>query len=89
VTKPESRLQRQVEKYLKSVGVIYTNCSGIGDGVSDLIVLCRGRYIELELKTPKGTHDLLQRIREKLIKQQRGEYYTPRSLEEVRQIIGE
>lgn len=55
-------------------------------GVADIIVVKEGWAIFLEVKTPKTKQSEDQKEFEKLVKENKGEYYVVRSLDQVIEI---
>ncbi|MGL5648305.1 MAG: VRR-NUC domain-containing protein [Clostridium sp.] len=60
---------------------------GSKKGVPDLIVITKGCFIGLEVKTPTGRQSKEQKEVEEGIKKQDCSYYVVRSLEEVQEIL--
>jgi hypothetical protein len=56
-------------------------------GVADIVVCARGLWLELEVKSAKGTQRDTQRKHEKAIRAARGRYYVVRTLDEARAAV--
>lgn len=56
-------------------------------GVPDITVLCNGRYIGLEVKTPTGKQQDSQKEIETLIQKHGGEYHLVRGVSDVAVIL--
>lgn len=95
----ESDIQRTILEYLDVIGVFNTRvnsgmiATGFGGktrmvkgakaGFPDILVLYKGRFIGLEVKTQKGKQNDNQIIMEREIKKNGGEYYVVRSIVDV------
>lgn len=86
----ESQLQKKCIKHLEEQGVYHLNIYGsgrTGKGAPDLIACINGRFVAFELKV--GDNDLspAQEIHMRQIIRSEGDHYTPRSLEEFKEIV--
>jgi penicillin-binding protein-related factor A (putative recombinase) len=92
----ENDIKKNVIQYLLARHIVFTRhnptCISGGKlhpvphyehGVSDIITLYKGRYIELELKAAKGVQSAFQHLREQNVKANGGEYYLVRSLDDL------
>lgn len=96
----ESQLQDKIRLELGRVPglVLYRNNSGVAEirgyrvrfgianpGGGDLIGWYRGRWVEVEIKTPTGRQSPEQRQREQLVRNAGGIYVVLRSIEDARE----
>jgi len=56
-------------------------------GVPDIVVIMKGRFIGLEVKTPKGRQSEAQEKAQNQIQRAGGEYYIVRSISDVKEIL--
>lgn len=92
MTKPETKLQANAIKYLKSQGIYHLNLFGdgwSGKGKPDLIACINGRFVAFELKV--GSNDMQddQKIHKLRIERSGGLHYSPYTLEEFINIVEE
>lgn len=85
---PESRITASITKYLKTLGpdCFYLKIHGgpmQRAGIPDLLVIHRGRWIFLEIKTQRGVVTPLQAAEMRRIEAAGGEAHVIRSLAEV------
>lgn len=90
----ESQLQKEVINYLKSKAIYHINIYGSGftaKGTPDLIICLNGKFIALELKTPKktGKESPAQKIRAKQIINSKGIYLCMDNLDEIKDKLKE
>lgn len=91
----ETQLSKQTVKYLNKLRaegkpVYKLNIHGGGwteKGAPDIIILINGYYVALELKVNDNDMSEAQKIHRKRILHAGGYHYTPRSIEEVRNIV--
>lgn len=94
--KPEAQLLSQIKHYLQINGFyilrintgLITNEKGrfyrsAPSGTPDVICCILGRFIGIEAKSPKGKQSDFQKQHEELIKNNQGEYWLIRSIEEL------
>lgn len=101
----EKVIQKTILDYLELTGVFHSRINAGGcivqkgkyrgfikgaiAGFPDILVLKDGRFIGLEVKTPETEQNENQILVEKRIKENGGEYYVVRSLDEVKAILKE
>lgn len=84
----EKDIQHRIIKFLKSIGayVIKTILSN-RNGIPDIIVCYKGKFLAFEVKDLKGKITPLQEYNIKLINESGGNAYIVRSVEEVKRIL--
>lgn len=87
-TKKESKIQNEILRYLDTFkGVLYhfktIRCNK--NGVPDIIVCYRGKFIAIECKTEKGKLSKLQGFARYFINGSGGDYILARSLDDVKE----
>lgn len=90
MTKPETKLQNLVLKYLKEQGIYCLNLYGdgmSGKGKPDIIACINGRFVAMELKVDKNDMQDDQVIHKLRIERSGGVHCCPRSLYEVKEIV--
>ena len=90
--KPETKLQDNAIKYLKSKGIYHLNLYGdgfAGKGKPDLLACINGRFVAFELKV--GSNDMQddQKIHKRRIERSGGLHYSPYTLNEFINIVEE
>lgn len=87
----ETQLVEAIKKYLKRVSELFFWKEHGGQygtaGIPDVIVCYRGRFIALEVKTPRGKPTVLQEVTIRQILKAGGIATVVRSVGEVRAII--
>ena len=89
---PESILKRQIKDYITSIGGFWSAVKGGAHsktGDPDLIVCYKGRFIAIEGKTDVGVQSEWQKVRQEEIVNAGGIYILARSLDEVKERLGE
>lgn len=92
MNKPEGKLQQKCMDYLTDEDIYYINQYGNGrtaKGAPDLIVCLNGRFLAFELKV--GTNDMQddQIIHQRRIVRNKGLHFTPRTIDEFKEIVNE
>jgi len=101
----EKQIQKQILDYLQglySYGVVYFFRSGSGklkvkggyfktgrNGCPDITVICKGKFIGIEVKTKDGVQSVAQLKAQREIEKAGGFYYIVTSVEEVEKIINQ
>ncbi len=90
--KPETKLQDNAIKYLKSKGIYHLNLYGdgfSGKGKPDLLACINGCFVAFELKV--GSNDMQddQKIHKRRIERSGGLHYSPYTLNEFINIVEE
>ena len=83
----ESDFQKAVNIYLKDKGFFFHPTDLHLKGIPDIIGVCNGKFVAIELKVKGRSPSLLQQITLNQIKEQGGEAYVARTMREVEQII--
>ena len=85
---PEQKIQSKIIKYLESIGAyIVKVIKATKAGVPDIIACLNGRFIALEVKTPKGRPSELQLYNIEKIQKAGGIAGVVRSVEDVKTLI--
>lgn len=90
MTKPETKLQNRVLKYLKDKGIYCLNLYGdgmSGKGKPDIIACINGRFVAMELKVGENDMQDDQIIHKLRIERSGGKHCCPRSLHEVKELV--
>lgn len=90
LTKPETKLQENAIKYLKSKKIYYINKYGDGysaKGCPDLLTCINGKFVAFELKVGKNNMQDDQVIHKIRIERSGGLHYSPYTLEEFIEIV--
>ncbi|RHW46797.1 hypothetical protein DS832_04735 [Bombilactobacillus bombi] len=88
----ESNLQTKCLKYLKSQHIYAVNIYGsgrTGKGTPDVLSCINGKFVAFEFKVGNNQMQPDQVIHKKRIEDSGGKHYTPRSIEEFKQIINQ
>ena len=89
--KPETRLQKKMQARLKARGAYVAKIHGniYSEGIPDLLVCYKGRFIALEVKTPENKKGAtpLQAGNIRAIRKARGLAYVVRTVEAVDKIL--
>ena len=85
--KLESKLQKDVNEYLKDEGWFFHPSDKYIKGIPDIIGVCNGKFVAIELKVKNRKPSTLQKITLNRIEKAGGKSYVARSLEEVKDII--
>lgn len=86
---PETKIQNKIMDYLKKNRILVWRISDnyIMAGFPDLLVCYQGKFIALEVKTPKGTATKQQEYVMQNINEQGGIAEVVRSVEDVEKIL--
>lgn len=90
--KPETKLQDNAIKYLKSKGIYHLNLYGdgfSGKGKPDLLACINGRFVAFELKVGSNGMQDDQKIHKRRIERSGGLHYSPYTLNEFINIVEE
>lgn len=90
MSKSEVRLQKQVTDYLKENNIYYLNIHGGGytaKGAPDLLICIDGQFVAFELKVGNNKMQPDQIIHKRRIERSSGQHFTPRTLDEAKEII--
>lgn len=90
--KPETKLQDNAIKYLKSKGIYHLNLYGdgfSGKGKPDLLACINGRFVAFELKVGSNAMQDDQKIHKRRIERSGGLHYSPYTLNEFINIVEE
>ena len=90
--KPETKLQDNAIKYLKSKGIYHLNLYGdgfSGKGKPDLLACINGRFVAFELKVESNDMQDDQKIHKRRIERSGGLHYSPYTLNEFINIVEE
>lgn len=90
LTKPETKLQENAIKYLKSKHIYYINKFGDGysaKGCPDLLTCINGKFVAFELKVGKNNMQDDQKIHKLRIERSKGLHYSPYTLDEFITIV--
>ena len=90
--KPETKLQDNAIKYLKSKGIYHLNLYGdgfSGKGKPDLLACINGRFVAFELKVGSNEMQDDQKIHKRRIERSGGLHYSPYTLNEFINIVEE
>lgn len=85
--KVETKLQKDVNKYLKDKGWFYHPADRYKRGIPDIIGVMNGKFIAIELKVKGRKPSTLQKVTLNRIEKNGGEAYVAWSLKEVIDII--
>lgn len=88
--KPETKLQDNAIKYLKSKRIYHLNLFGdgwSGKGKPDLIACINGKFVAFELKVGANNMQADQVIHKRRIERSGGLHFSPYSLEEFIDIV--
>ncbi len=92
----EAALQSFAIRYFTAAGWLVTRCHAgayrgrkgiVRDGTADLICSAHGRYLEVEVKAPKGELRPAQVTRMKFVALRGAEYVVVRSEDDVRALV--
>ena len=88
MTKPETMLQRAIEKYLYHKEILFiSHINPTRSGEPDIIACVGGKYVEIEIKTLSGRIREVQLIRKKIVENSGGIYAVVRSVEETTALV--
>ena len=86
----ESKLQKQIQNYLKDIGAYCFKVHGeifMRAGIPDIVCCYRGRFIGIEAKEPGNKPSELQLAHGRKIKKSGGLFIVAYNLEDVKKLI--
>jgi hypothetical protein len=85
---PEGKIQAEIIKYLKENKIWHFRYNAnVTYGMPDIIVIYRGYFVGIEVKTPTGRATELQQRMKDSIEEAEGYYIFAKSIEDVYKII--
>lgn len=87
---PETRVKRQVVRYLKFMGFYYWhNLQGLGcfKGLSDYMVLHKGVLYAIEVKSEKGKLSAYQKLFKQRVEENGGVFIVARCVDDIIEVL--